>query len=326
MIQYPLVSIIIPVHNAEKYIAETLSSALAQTWSNKEIIIVNDGSIDNSIIIAAKFSDPRIKIFNQANKGASAARNKGLSEAKGDYIQFLDADDVLSPNKIEEQVKLLQGKPLAISNCATVYFNDQTNPFMQQPVHRWYRNGSVNNVEFLIKLYGGPLIGPYGGMITNHAWLCPKEVINMAGKWNEELTVDDDGEFFCRVVLASREIVYSDTAACYYRKYTKGTSLSSTDNYDAAKSMLKAADLKADYLLSKTTDQNAKLALSRIYGEYAVSFYPKYRDLSETAFKKAQKLKPDVKLSPYSDGWKYIFAKAFGWKVLKYIQYLKHRF
>jgi glycosyltransferase involved in cell wall biosynthesis len=85
----PLVSIIIPVYNAASFINETINSALQQTWPNKEIIIVDDGSTDDSLILAKKFEGDIVKIFSQQNKGASAARNKGLAEAKGDYIQFL---------------------------------------------------------------------------------------------------------------------------------------------------------------------------------------------------------------------------------------------
>src|ERR1700748_3370934 len=104
----PLVSIIIPVYNAQKYLAETINSALAQTWPNKEIIIVDDGSTDNSFQIAKNFENDKVRVYYQENRGAGAARNKGLREAKGNYIQFLDADDLISNNKAEEQINLLK--------------------------------------------------------------------------------------------------------------------------------------------------------------------------------------------------------------------------
>src|SRR5580698_4662849 len=96
----PLVSIIIPSYNSENHLAETIKSALSQTWVNKEIIIIDDGSTDSSVQIAKGF-ESNVKVLVQKNKGASAARNAGLKEAKGDYIQFLDSDDLLSPDKIE---------------------------------------------------------------------------------------------------------------------------------------------------------------------------------------------------------------------------------
>ncbi|MFI5159455.1 MAG: glycosyltransferase family 2 protein, partial [Sphingobacteriales bacterium] len=321
------VSIIIPVFNSQEYLGETIKSALAQTWPNKEIIVVDDGSTDESLSIARSFKDSSIKVFEQENKGASAARNKGLRESKGEYIQFLDADDLLSLDKIELQVDLLNGKNSAIACCATIYFFDGGDPYSIQPVHEWYSKGSTDNLQFLIKLYGGGLIGPaYGGMITVHAWLCPKNVIDKAGKWNEGLTTDDDGEFFCRVILASRQIVYSPEALCYYRKYNGLKSLSVMNNYQAAKSLLVSTDLKAAYLLTRTTDKNAKLALARLYYDNAVSFYPKYAALSLEAENNVKALAPGFIFEPYTQGLSAWLSKFIGWKKVRYLQYLKYKF
>lgn len=104
-----LVSILIPVYNSEKWIAETINSSINQTWSNKEIIIVDDGSTDNTLQIAREFQSKSLMVITQkTNRGASAARNNALSYAQGDYIQWLDADDLLHPNKIEYQFKQIE--------------------------------------------------------------------------------------------------------------------------------------------------------------------------------------------------------------------------
>lgn len=102
-----LVSILIPCYNAEPWLAETLESALQQTWKNTEIIVVDDGSSDGSLAVAKKFESNGVKVISQTNKGASAARNRALQEAQGDFIQYLDADDLLAPDKIERQMQLL---------------------------------------------------------------------------------------------------------------------------------------------------------------------------------------------------------------------------
>src|ERR1700744_1176722 len=170
----PLVSIIIPLYNAGNYISETLQSALDQTWPNKEIIIVDDGSTDNSLAIAKSFESEFVKVLSQENKGASAARNKGLSIAKGEYIQFLDADDLLSPNKIAAQLEKLNGSTIHVGICDTVYFPDGSNPADFSKTTEWYSNDFDDPVDFLIKLYGGRYVGPqYGGMIQPNAWLTP---------------------------------------------------------------------------------------------------------------------------------------------------------
>ena len=125
----PLVSILIPCYNAEKWVSDMLRSALGQTWSKIEVILVDDGSKDRSLEIARSFQRKNLKIIGQENQGASAARNCAYSEAQGDFIQYMDADDLLSPDKIESQMRLLQECPkstLAVS--ATRHFFDGRSP------------------------------------------------------------------------------------------------------------------------------------------------------------------------------------------------------
>src|SRR5688500_10051894 len=120
----PLVSVIIPVYNAENFISATLNSVLHQSWSNLEIILVNDGSTDQTEkSIAAFLNDPRVKYIKQDNAGCSAAKNTGLAEAKGDFIQYLDADDLLSNDKIEEQVKAIETDRFKVAVCRTKIFD-----------------------------------------------------------------------------------------------------------------------------------------------------------------------------------------------------------
>ena len=101
-----LISIIMPVYNAEKYLNRSIESIMNQTYNNIEIILVNDGSTDNSLEICTSYQekDNRIKLINQANKGVSFARNKGIDEATGDYIMFIDSDDYVEKNMIEDMV------------------------------------------------------------------------------------------------------------------------------------------------------------------------------------------------------------------------------
>lgn len=101
-----MVSVVIPVYNGEKYIKAAINSVLKQTYSEIEIIAVDDGSLDNTMEIAKSFS--QIRYYRQENKGVSASRNFGMSVARGDYIAFLDADDLYTPDKIEKQVNLLE--------------------------------------------------------------------------------------------------------------------------------------------------------------------------------------------------------------------------
>ena len=103
----PRVSIIIPCFNAEAWVGAAIDSVLAQTWPETEVIAINDGSRDASLAEMRRFEGPRVRVLDQGNLGASAARNSGLRAASGEFIQFLDADDLLAPDKIATQMDLL---------------------------------------------------------------------------------------------------------------------------------------------------------------------------------------------------------------------------
>ncbi len=100
----PLVSILIPAYNAENWIASTIKSAVDQTWPNKEIIVIDDGSTDKTAEIARRFSAKNVKIVSTENRGLPAAVNYAYQLSQGDYIQELDSDDLLAPDKIEKQL------------------------------------------------------------------------------------------------------------------------------------------------------------------------------------------------------------------------------
>ena len=104
----PLVSILIPAYNAERWIADAIRSALAQTWPNKEIIVVDDGSADQTLQVARGFASKSVLVTTQPNRGAAAARNHAFSLGQGDYIQWLDADDLLAPDKVSLQMEALE--------------------------------------------------------------------------------------------------------------------------------------------------------------------------------------------------------------------------
>ena len=107
----PLVSVIIPAYNAQKYIREALDSVLAQTYSSFEIIVVEDSSTDDTAKIIKSYIDPRVKFVHQEKKGQTAARDEGMRRASGKYLAFLDADDVYLPQKLERQVGYMEAHP-----------------------------------------------------------------------------------------------------------------------------------------------------------------------------------------------------------------------
>ena len=106
----PQISVVIPAFNAGKYISSCLESVLAQTFSDLEVVIVDDGSTDNTLEIISACADDRVRLYTQANSGSAAARNKGVQEARGEWIAFIDADDIWAPEKLEKQLTTCQDK------------------------------------------------------------------------------------------------------------------------------------------------------------------------------------------------------------------------
>lgn len=106
----PILSVIVPVYNVEPYLSRCVDSILSQTFTNLELILVDDGSTDRSGAICDEgvIKDPRVKVFHELNAGVNTARNKGLNIAQGDYIAFVDGDDFIKPNTFSEAIELLE--------------------------------------------------------------------------------------------------------------------------------------------------------------------------------------------------------------------------
>ncbi|RED99553.1 glycosyltransferase family 2 protein [Marinoscillum furvescens] len=122
----PLVTIITPIYNGEKYLAETISSVINQTYEHWELLLIDDGSTDLSLDIAQSFTDQRIRVFNQKNNGVGSARNVGLNQMNGDYFCFLDADDILPPTAISRRLEKFQkDESLSFVDGVVSYVDDQ---------------------------------------------------------------------------------------------------------------------------------------------------------------------------------------------------------
>ncbi len=318
----PLVSILIPAYNAEKYIGLTVESALNQTWSEKEIIVVDDGSRDQTLAIARTFESRGVKVYSQSNKGASAARNQGLKMAKGEYIQYLDADDLMSEDKIESQVILLQQHPGRVAVCNTVHFFDGEDHRRQlpSPYESTFLYDTEDPVQFLVNLYGG---NGRGSMVQPNAWLTPRSVVDQAGPWSELCAADDDGEYFCRVLLASKGVCLDRKGLNYYRKHRHGQNYSAARSLTANEERLRSLELKAGYLLGKTQDPQAKRALARLFMELAVASYPQQAGLSRKAVEQVRRLGGTTDLPAVGGRVVETIKKIFGWRAARTISFLR---
>ena len=316
----PLVSIIIPAYNSGAYLKETIQSALDQTWPEKEIIVVDDGSSDNSLAIAKGFENPKVKVFGQKNQGASAARNRGLRESKGEYIQFLDGDDLLDSRKIESQVNQIASVPYTMAYGPIGYFNNNTSLKEVKPVSSLEEDFD-NGYDCLFALYGGFSKNHAGGMIPLHAWLTPRQLIAEAGPWNENLSVDDDGEFFCRVVSKAEQVKYVNSAIGYYRKHDHSKNLSSQKSHNAYISAFNSVKLKYHHLGS---DRGMNTLLANQAMHILNDLYPREPKLCKEIQQFINGLGGN-NWQPYQEGghkWLRIF---FGWRLVKLLSYYKNK-
>lgn len=304
----PLVSILIPCYNASRWVEQTLESALAQTWPNCEIIVVDDGSRDDSVGVVNTFKARGVRLITQSNRGASAARNRALAEARGDYIQFLDADDLLAPDKIALQMQRLQTvSPFHIASGPWTRFSDDPTRaiFTSEPVWR-----DLSGLEFQLLHYEA------GWMMQPAAWLSPRALLDKAGPWDETLSLNDDGEYFNRVVLASSGILFCPDARTYYRSGVAG-SLSRRADATALRSLWKSTELNCARLLAAANDSpRAKNAAANGWQRLAFELYPTLPYMADEAEARMRDLGGTDQPLPAGPAFSKL-ARIAGWRFAK---------
>jgi glycosyltransferase involved in cell wall biosynthesis len=308
----PLVSILIPAYNGENWIANTIRSAIGQTWPRKEIIVVNDGSTDQTLEIARQFASKDIVVVNRDNQGAASTRNHAFSLSQGDYIQWLDADDLLSPNKVQSQLealdKIRSSRTLFSSEWG--YFTYRTKKAEFSPSSLWC---DLSPVEWLVRKMGEKL------HMQTATWLVSRELSEEAGAWDTRLLSDDDGEYFCRVILASEGIRFVPGAKVFYRK-TPSNRLSHVGMSDRKKdALLLSMQLHVKYLQSLEDSDRVRAACMTYMQSWLLNFYPERPDLTAELEKLAATMGRRLEVPRLR--WKYAWIKPlFGWGLAKRAQ------
>jgi len=175
----PLVSIVIPAYRAEQFIRDIHDSVVGQTYPDTEIFVIDDGSPDQTAEVARTYASEKLKVVVQPNSGACKARNRGMEMSQGAYIQFLDADDVLSRDKIEKQVAILEQNTGFLGVCPTVHFmNGEDYRTMKPREESFWIHDTDDPVDFLVRLYGGD---GERWMVQTSAWLTPRSITEKIG-------------------------------------------------------------------------------------------------------------------------------------------------
>jgi len=276
----PTVSILVPCFNAAHTVAATLESALGQDGVDCEAIAVDDGSSDSTLRVLEPFRDRGVTVVCQPNRGASAARNRALEAARGRFIQFLDADDILAPDKIARQLDRLEREPArTVASSAWARFTGDRDDARFEPQLVWRDQSAI---EFLVSCALNELMFPPA------AWLIPRDVCDTAGAWDESLSMNDDGEYMARALAASDRIAFCPEARVYYRTGNPA-SYGSRANHAAAESELRAWDSIVRTMLALENSDRVSRAAATGYQRIEGRYFGRFPDVVEAATRGEQR-------------------------------------
>lgn len=307
----PLISVCMPAYNAEQYIAEAIRSVIDQTYKNWEIIIVNDGSTDDTQVVIDQFGkDERIKLVKTINGGAARARNIAYSHSRGEYIMFFDADDVISPDYLKTQVYK------ASENSDTLIMADWGRFYNNKPAIVTIEPVMYNELAFdeWINDYwynANPMTNPGRALL-------PKTLIEKAGLWNESLSLNDDLEFFTRIMLHAEKIIFNHEAVLAYRSGVSG--LSSHTGKDAFNSLFISIELSLKMALNRYGNRGmVRKSCANMWQGFIYDVYPLHPDLIKKAQGHLSKL-PAPSIAYPCGGYTKLLVNVIGWKMAKKIK------
>lgn len=310
----PLVSILIPAYNSGAWIRDTLISAVEQTWQNREIIVVDDGSTDDTRRIANLFRPNGVEVLYQPNRGASAARNSALSAASGDYIQWLDADDLLAPDKIARQMQAATD-PMTLISGEWSYFRYRISCAQSGASPLW---NSLSPVEWLTRKLSLNLHMQPG------SWLVSRELTEAAGPWDESLSHDDDGEYFARVIAKSNGVRFVAGAKCYYRQVGFSSLSHVAANSKKLESLFHSMSLHMRYLLLLEDSERTRQACVTYIRNWLHEFYPYRPDIAEQLKLITEEMGGTFEEPRLSAKYQWI-KERFGWHAARKAQILLPR-
>lgn len=296
----PLVSIIIPVYNGSNYMREAIDSALSQTYGNVEVIVVNDGSTDDTDKIALSYGD-KIRYFRKENGGVSSALNLGIKEMRGEYFSWLSHDDKYDSRKIESQVKTLTNTTKkTIAYCGTIQIDRKSNVIRSNKKNKYLKYGIndwKDSLKALIK----------SGCLSGCAFLIPKQAFEEAGLFNEKLRFAQDLYMWINILCKEYSIEYERSGLVLSRIHANQGTQTSNQQFHAD------TEFAASLLFEPISELSSKkypfaFYLAAYYAKYncknAVRFY-----LKNGNFSVSQKLY--IRLISYYGRIRPLFRKLF---------------
>lgn len=299
----PSVSILIPLYNAEAYIADTIERCLNQLYKDIEIIIVDDHSTDNSLSVAQQFECNNIHIYENPKKGGNSARNYAFQMSKGEYVKFLDADDYFSSEMLKKQVERLM--------------KDGTdNSVVFSPVRMLYEDGHWLNPPRSIDFDHEPAIELLLDIWRGKGWHCPhchlmhRNLVEKAGLWDENVIKNQDGEFFARVYAAADKALSIPDEYAVWRQFNTG--VHAVMKLNAIKSALYTKQTIGNLILAYKNNTETRTMIGRSIGFFVYENWPQIKPLLQDIQYICSKLNLNMVL-PERKKLK-ILTLLFGWQ------------
>lgn len=270
MNSFPLVSVLIPLYNAEQYIEDTIIRLKKQTYPNIEVIIVDDHSTDKSLKIAQKYVSEQVHVYVNPKRGGNSARNYAFLQSRGEYVKFIDADDFCSDNMIKSQMERI----LSEGTRQTVVFS---------PVRMYYPDGQlfvpprgidrdyVPSIELLLDIWRGK------GFNCPHCHLMHRSLVNKVNGWNENIIKNQDGEFFARIYAAADKALAVDSEYAVW--WQTGSGVSTQMSLRAIESVCETHCIISDLIYSYRNDEETRKICGRFIGAYVFFNYPLIKPL-----------------------------------------------
>jgi GT2 family glycosyltransferase len=311
-VNQPLVSVLIAAHNAEQWIDATIQSVLEQSWRRLQLIVVDDGSTDGTRSLLERYeANGALRLIVQANTGQCAARNRAFRECSGDFVKFLDADDLLSPTCIELQVARLLEHPNCIASAEWGRFYGDPSQARFVPEDDVWED--LDGITWLVRSWSNG-----GGMSQAGMFLLPRPLLQRVGGWDERLTFIEDFEFFARVMLGSDGVLFTRNARLYYRSGLP-SSVSRRKSRRAAESAHLSFTLGAAQLLAKENSARTRRACATMFQSFVYQYYPDYSDLLSDMERRAAQLGGSP-IGPNGPPGFQVMRRLVGWRLARRIE------
>jgi glycosyltransferase involved in cell wall biosynthesis len=251
-----------------------------------------------------------VRLIRQESLGAGAARNHAYNSSSGAYVQFIDADDLIEPDKIERQMNRLIDNPncVASSEWGRFYSTPNETRFNPEPV--WC---DLDPLDWLSISRADGL-----GMMLPALWLVPRSITDAAGPWDETLTLADDAEYFTRILLAAKRILFCAGARCHYRSNVAG-SLSGRKTHEAWASGYRVLGLCESHVRAREDSERMRRGFALSWQHFAHACYPYEPALAARALARARTLHP-VTIRPDGGLTFHVISRLVGWRAARWLQ------